>query len=100
MDGATDMTTAVVTGGSSGLGRCIAQELHAKRFDVYDWSLNGGVDVRSPESIASAAERIKQTKIDFLINCAGINQLKWFPDLQVEEWDRIMNTNARSIFLT
>ncbi len=93
------MKTAVITGGSSGLGLAITNHLLDGIFGAcFDWSLPD-VDVRSPMSVLMAAERLPPGPIDVLVNCAGINGIKYFPDLKVSDWDGIMNTNARGIFV-
>jgi len=38
------------------------------------------------------------SKIDILINCAGICSLSKIPDITPEEWDRVLNVNLRSAF--
>jgi NAD(P)-dependent dehydrogenase (short-subunit alcohol dehydrogenase family) len=39
-------------------------------------------------------------KVDRLINCAGINFLAPFNDISEDDWDRVMNTNAKGILFT
>jgi NAD(P)-dependent dehydrogenase (short-subunit alcohol dehydrogenase family) len=95
---------AIVTGGSSGLGKCIMEALNAIEddpFEVVDWSLPR-VDLRSRMSVreSAAAATSRYDYIDVLINCAGINHLEWIPDLKVEDWDNLMDTNARALWLT
>lgn len=98
------MTTYVVTGGSSGLGKCIINNLlqrnAVEETEVIDWSLNSGVDVRNALSVAIAAERVVADKIDALINCAGINHIDFIPDLKEDDWEKVMDTNAKGIYLT
>jgi NAD(P)-dependent dehydrogenase (short-subunit alcohol dehydrogenase family) len=88
----------VITGGSSGLGLAIMP--HLERLPdstVIDWSLASGVDVRSPLSVRLAARKFY--KIDCLINCAGVNHIEFIPTLKEEDWDRVMDTNAKGIYL-
>ncbi len=37
--------------------------------------------------------------VDILINNAGVNYIDWMQDIDVQDWDRVMNTNARGIWL-
>lgn len=90
----------VVTGGSSGLGAAIVEELCAGVNNIFDWSLNTGVNVCSSESLRVAVEKLPLKKIDVLINCAGVNGINYIPDVAEAEWDRLMDTNAKGIFLT
>ena len=90
---------AIITGGSSGLGAAIARELDEKGWAVDDWSLTSDVDVTDKHSTAFAATRHAPESVDLLINCAGVNFIDWHEETPIEEWDRLMNTNARSIWL-
>ena len=100
------MRTYVITGASSGLGKCISDELLKRNAidatRVVDWSLTTGIDIRSPYAVAKAFGDLTSQgvrKVDALINCAGINHIDFLPDLEVEAWDRVMDTNAKGIFL-
>lgn len=73
---------ALVTGGSSGIGRCTATALKNKGCKVYEFSRrdipNEGIihisaDVTDENAVKSAVEQIisAEGKIDILINCAG-----------------------------
>ena len=74
--------TAIVTGGSSGIGRCTAVALSQSGYKVYEFSrrdipidhvLHVGVDVTDETSIQSAVEQIisESGRVDILVNCAG-----------------------------
>lgn len=91
--------SAVITGASSGLGQLIAGELAEKGWEVFNWSKETGVDVSNSASVLAACERLP-ARIGVLINCAGINRIGYLPDFTEEDWDLVMNTNAKSIFLT
>ena len=73
---------AIVTGGSSGIGRCTAAALRNKGYTVYEFSrrdipINGvkhlSVDVTDEKMVESAIHQImkNESKIDAVINCAG-----------------------------
>lgn len=58
-------------------------------------------DICNDDYIQKAIEKTVQTYggIDVLINNAGIAQSKAFEEISMEEYDLIMNTNARAPFL-
>ncbi|MGP4078793.1 SDR family NAD(P)-dependent oxidoreductase [Pseudalkalibacillus sp. R45] len=111
----------IVTGAANGIGRTIAKEYarngakvvladldETEGKDVIDEITMQGseayflkTDVRNETDIISL---INQTKsevgpIDILINNAGISEFKSPYELTVAEWDDILNTNLRSVFL-
>lgn len=100
------MRQAVITGASSGLGRAIRLALttdgyadvpHRNQWEVVNWSLDKGVDVRDWHSVHRAACLV-EGKVDVLINCAGINGNEFLENLTEEEFDDIMDTNVKGIF--
>jgi NAD(P)-dependent dehydrogenase (short-subunit alcohol dehydrogenase family) len=90
--------TAIVTGHTSGLGKAITKELEGYGFGVIGWSLESGVDVSDEQSVRSAVKGVFPP-IDLLVNCAGVNYINWHEDTPIEEWDRLMDTNARAPWL-
>lgn len=107
----------IVTGASKGIGRGIAEAYHAKGFQVViaDMDQKNGeavseqllgslfiqTDVRKE---ADVKELMAQTinkfrRIDILINNAGKSDFKPLFELSVEEWDDVINTNLRSVFI-
>jgi len=90
---------AVVTGGSSGLGKLIVEALQNYGYETNNWSPDTGVDVRDQASIFEAIKPMPN-QIDMLINCAGINIIDWFSRLTSDQWDAVMDTNAKGIFNT
>jgi NAD(P)-dependent dehydrogenase (short-subunit alcohol dehydrogenase family) len=83
----------VVTGSSSGLGRCIVQHLEGSDHNVLQFDIAHGADVRNP----SVNKDFLKGGVDVLINCAGIVRLDWVKHLSSEDWNSSMDVNAKGI---
>ena len=98
----TAFRTAIVTGGSRGIGAA-AVSLLARN----GWRVAVGCQVFPFQGdVASAAEMEalvqavleRWGQLDLFVNNAGIAQQKLFTDLTEEDWDRMFAVNARSLF--
>jgi NAD(P)-dependent dehydrogenase (short-subunit alcohol dehydrogenase family) len=119
--GLLDHRTVVVTGGANGAGaasvlrfcqegarlvfidrdRQAGAALHARLSEAGHQSLFIAADVSRPDQAAkSVAEALQYLgRIDVLFNHAGIIIVKPFLDFSLEEWDELMDNNAKSAFL-
>jgi NAD(P)-dependent dehydrogenase (short-subunit alcohol dehydrogenase family) len=105
-----DGKVAVVTGGAQGIGAAIARGLTAEGAEVVIADLEppeGGIqaDVSSEEDVerlvGEALER--NGRIDILVNNAGLYaslEMRAFTEIPLEEWNRVMEVNVASMFLT
>jgi len=90
----------LITGHSSGLGAALWDEFGAMGWNRTGWSKETGVDVTDAKVVQTAvASSWKVQPFDVVINCAGVNYIDWHEDTPIEEWDRLMNTNARAPWL-
>lgn len=114
-------TVAIITGAANGIGKGVAQAYAKKGATVVladvneeegqkvkEELLSMGVqcmfvhtDVRKEQDIIDLMKVTKDTygKIDVLINNAGVSQFKNVYDVSLNEWDDVINTNLRSVFL-
>lgn len=109
--------TALITGGATGIGFAIAQEMYdaganivivgrreealreaaAKLGERCEWYV---FDVTKTEEHDSFIQKIEEkTLIDILVNNAGINNKKDYFDFSAEEFDTIVATQAKAPFM-
>ena len=93
------MKTVVVTGGSRGIGKCIAENLAKEGYNVV---LNYNKSVKEAKKIKEELEnegiKIEIYKADVSKNNAGIAKLQMFNDITDEDWNEMLGTNLNSAF--
>jgi meso-butanediol dehydrogenase/(S,S)-butanediol dehydrogenase/diacetyl reductase len=110
----------LVTGGAAGMGRAIASAFLSEGANVVIADVDGERIVQTASELSSAgsvtplecdvtnaaqvAETVRSAEdaldgIDVLVNNAGVITMRHCVDLSEEEWDFVMNVNAKGVFL-
>jgi 3-oxoacyl-[acyl-carrier protein] reductase len=120
---------AIITGGSAGIGRATSLALAregarvsivgrnwpriaetvaelegtTQRTDFMGLALDVCREQESEEMVQKTLDRFG--RVDILVTCAGIlrargSSLKTLRDMSVEEWDEVLETNLKGVFLT
>lgn len=116
------MKIVLITGAAKGIGAAIVEEFAREGYQVllhYNTSkqkaknleeklTNNGqnveiykADLTKKVEIEKMVDEIlsKYGKIDVLVNNAGISQINPFTDIEEDDWDNMIDTNLKSVYL-
>lgn len=112
------MKTVLVTGGSGGIGGAIVKEFAAAGYAVaFTYNHNAAaaekltgeipssVSIQADLSDERAVIAVKEaffkrfSRLDTLINCAGISRCGLFQDMTGQDFDEVINADLKSAFL-
>jgi NAD(P)-dependent dehydrogenase (short-subunit alcohol dehydrogenase family) len=85
------MSNILITGSGKGLGLELVKKL-SYGHNVYQYDHETGKDVRKPD-LSGISD------LDILINNAGVNLINWLEDFEESQWDQVLDTNAKGIYL-
>jgi len=89
--------SAVVTGGSGGIGSAVVRKLGESGWDVVSLSRRDGCDVSDEAQVVKAFSRLKT--LDALVHCAAVLIKRPFTDMSAEDWDVQLDSGLRGAFL-
>lgn len=99
------MSAAVVVGGGSGIGASVAAAHRARGDEVLVWDVGEGADVRCDVTVPDQVEAAAAATIDRLgapdlvTVTAGIGHGGLLLDAPAADWDRVVGTNAKGVWL-
>lgn len=105
------MGLAVITGAAGGIGSAVARVFGAAGYDLalldltetaHPGAMAIPLDLTDPDAVAGAFADISErwARIDVLVNVAGINHRSPVREMDVADWDRMMDVNVGHMFLT
>lgn len=109
-----ELKKAIITGGSRGIGLAIIKNLLNENYEIWYLSRSKIKDDLSPnlhhvccdildrEKLESSLKDIvkEATRIDLLVNNAGITKDNLIMRMKTEAWDDVLNVNLTSAFIT
>ena len=99
-----EQRVVLVTGAASGIGLAIGQRFAREGARVFGFDRSGDVtfhgDVRSPSDVEEAVGRLvaDESRIDVLVNSAGVREIGDVYTMATDEWDNVIAVNLSGTF--
>ncbi|SOX55244.1 NAD(P)-dependent oxidoreductase [Mycobacterium ahvazicum] len=99
------MSTALVTGGASGIGHDVVTRLRDAGHDVVVWDLSGGdidCDISDPEAVSVAMEAtVREYGVPTrVVTCAAVGAAGVLLKQSPAQWERVLAVNLTGTWLT
>jgi NAD(P)-dependent dehydrogenase (short-subunit alcohol dehydrogenase family) len=99
------MSTALVTGGASGIGHEVVKRLRGAGHDVVVWDLSGcdiDCDISDPEAVTTAMEQtVREHGVPTrVVTCAAVGAAGVLLKQSPAEWERVLAVNLTGTWLT
>ena len=123
MTAAAEPLTALITGGTRGIGRAVAFKLVAQGFSrlIINYARNDGdadetraaverlgaacslirANLMSLDEIDRLRDELRNftPRLDILVHCAALNAFKPLSEVKPNQWDLVMNVNTRGFLM-
>lgn len=86
---------ALVTGGSRGIGRAIAEQLSQEGYTVYA-PTREEMNLSDSDSVQRYCESVQNVAFDVIVNNAGINDIHDIDEITDEELEQMLEVNLKS----
>jgi len=94
--------TVAITGATGTLGRAVAVRFESAEQEWKVWGFGSQINVRWGNVVSAYFSEVAEEdgKIDALVTCAGISDVRPLLDTEDDEWRRVIDVNLTGTFLS